>query len=110
MTNDDNDDDVNDGDFPDTLGEILGATFMATPALNLDLTFAAADSNVDFHRTPLLSSLFHLPRPLTSPKTREFQAQLLHYFSKSDNKSNHHHLLLLLLLRSPPDSQEFLLS
>jgi len=26
-----------------------------------------------------------------SSKTREFQTQLLHYFSKSDNKSNHHH-------------------
>jgi len=25
-------------------------------------------------------------------KTREFQTQLLHYFSKSDNKSNHHQL------------------
>ena len=24
-------------------------------------------------------------------KTREIQTQLLHYFSKSDNKSNHHH-------------------
>jgi len=24
-------------------------------------------------------------------KTREFQTQLLHNFSKSDNKSNHHH-------------------
>ena len=24
-------------------------------------------------------------------KTREFQTQLLHYFSKSDNKSNHHY-------------------
>jgi len=24
-------------------------------------------------------------------KTKEFQTQLLHYFSKSDNKSNHHH-------------------
>jgi len=24
-------------------------------------------------------------------KTREFQTQLLHYFSKSNNKSNHHH-------------------
>ena len=28
-------------------------------------------------------------------KTKEFQTQLLHYFSKSDNKSNHHHLLRL---------------
>jgi len=27
----------------------------------------------------------------TLTKTREFQTQLLHYFSKSDNKSNHHH-------------------
>jgi len=26
-------------------------------------------------------------------KTREFQTQLLHYFSKSDNKSNHHHVV-----------------
>jgi len=25
-------------------------------------------------------------------KTREFQTQLLHYFSKGDNKSNHYHL------------------
>jgi hypothetical protein len=24
-------------------------------------------------------------------ETREFQTQVLHYFSKSDNKSNHHH-------------------
>jgi len=29
-------------------------------------------------------------------KTREFQTQLLHYFSKSDNKSNHHHNVLLM--------------
>jgi len=28
---------------------------------------------------------------MNSQKTREFQTQLLHYFSKSDNKSNHHH-------------------
>jgi len=27
----------------------------------------------------------------THTKTREFQTQLLHYFSRSDNKSNHHH-------------------
>jgi len=30
--------------------------------------------------------------------SREFQTQLLHYFSKSDNKSNHHHCLLPFLL------------
>jgi len=28
-------------------------------------------------------------------KTREFQTQLQHYFSKSDNKSNYHHLHLV---------------
>jgi len=37
LTDNDNDDDANDGDFPDTLGEILSAPFMATPALDLDL-------------------------------------------------------------------------
>jgi len=29
---------------------------------------------------------------LPSTRTREFQTQLLRFFSKSDNKSNHHHL------------------
>ena len=35
-------------------------------------------------------------------KTREFQTQLLHYFSKSKNKSNHHRIArsVLLLLSS----------
>jgi len=33
-------------------------------------------------------------------KIREFQTQLLHYFSKSDNKSNHHHVKVMT-----PDSQ-----
>jgi hypothetical protein len=28
-------------------------------------------------------------------KTREFQTQLLHYFSKGDNKSNHHQIEIL---------------
>ena len=32
---------------------------------------------------------------ISTEKTREFQTQLLHYFSKSDNKSNHHHAGLL---------------
>jgi len=32
LTDNDNDYDANDGDFPDTLGEILGAPFMASPA------------------------------------------------------------------------------
>jgi len=50
--------DANDGDFPDTLGEILDATFLASPVLDVDLAFGAADSNVDFNRTPVLSVLF----------------------------------------------------
>jgi len=64
---DDNDDDADDGDFDDTLGEILGASFMATPSLDLDLAFGAVDSNVDPARTYLLSPLFPLPPPLASP-------------------------------------------
>ena len=46
MTNDNNDD-ANDGAFNDTLGKILGASFMATPSFNLHLAFGAVDSNVN---------------------------------------------------------------
>jgi len=34
MTDDDNDDDANDGDFSDALREILGATFIPSPFLS----------------------------------------------------------------------------
>ena len=44
---DDNDDNADDGDFDDTLGEILGASFMGTTSLDLDLAFGAVDSNVE---------------------------------------------------------------
>jgi len=47
-------------DFPDTLGEIPSATFMALPVLDLHLAFGATDSNIDFDRNSLLS-------PLSSP-------------------------------------------
>ena len=47
-------DDADDGDFPDTLKEILGASFIATPTLNFDDAVSAVDSNVNFNRTPLL--------------------------------------------------------
>jgi hypothetical protein len=50
-----------DCDFPDTLGEILGASCMATPALDLDGAFGTVDSFVDFNRTPLLSLPFPSP-------------------------------------------------
>ena len=67
LTDNDNDYDANDGDFPDTLGEILGAPFMASPALDFDHAFGAADSNVDFDRTHLLSPPSPLPPSLASP-------------------------------------------
>jgi len=54
------DDDADDGNFDDTLGEILGASFRVTPSLDLDLAFGAVDSNVDLACTHLLS----LPSPL----------------------------------------------
>jgi hypothetical protein len=82
MTNNDNDDDANDNDFDETLGEILGASFMTTPSLDLELAFGAVDSNVDLDRTHLFSPL----SPLSSP------------------------LLLLLLLGSPSEIQKFSLS
>jgi len=53
----DDDVDVDDGDFDDTLDEIPGDSFMATPSFDLDLAFGAIDSNVDFDRTHLLSSI-----------------------------------------------------
>jgi len=40
-------------------------------------------------------------------KTREFQTQLLHYFSKSDNKSNHHHEIPHLNFTPPPIISDF---
>ena len=54
---DDNDDNADDGDFDDTLGEIFGASFMATTSLDLDFASGAVDSNVDLARTHLLSTL-----------------------------------------------------
>jgi len=63
---DDNDDDAHDGNFDDTLSEILGASFRVTPSLDLDLAFGAVDSNVDLACTHLLSPPSPLPPPLPS--------------------------------------------
>jgi len=60
-------DDADDDDFLDTLGEILGALFMTTPSLDLDLAFGTVESNVDIDRTPLIPPLSPSPPPLTSP-------------------------------------------
>jgi len=61
--------DANDSDFAHTPAKILGASFMATPAFDLDGAFGAVDSTVDFDYisppspTPLPTS-FSLPIPL----------------------------------------------
>ena len=84
ITDDDNDDNANNDDFPGTLGAILGAPFMATAVLDLDLAFGVVAFEVVDHT--LL--LFPLPSfPLHSPL-----------------------LFHLLLLGSPPEIQDFSLS
>jgi len=83
MTDHNNDGD--DGNFDDTLSEILGTSSRVETPPDLDLAFGAADVNIDRACTSLLSPLStsHLPPPL---------------------------LLLLLLLGSPSEIQEFSLS
>jgi len=66
MTND-NDNDVNDGIFDDTLCEILGASSRVATSLDLELVFGAVDVNVDLACTSLLSPHSPLPPPIASP-------------------------------------------
>jgi len=80
---DDNNDDGDDGNFDDTLSEILGTSSRVATTLDLDLAFGAVDVNVDLACTSLHSPTSHLPSPP---------------------------LLLLLLLGSPSEIQEFSLS
>jgi len=63
---DDNDDDADDGNFDDTLGEILGASSRVATSLDLDLAFGAVDSNLDSlaHHFSLHSPPSPLPSPL----------------------------------------------
>jgi len=60
-------DDVDVGNFDDTLSEILGPSFRVATSPDLDLAFAAVDVNVDLACTSLLSPLSHLPPPISSP-------------------------------------------
>ena len=85
MKDDEIDDDADEDDFNDTHGEALGASFRATPSLDLDLLFGAVDYN---------STSIALPFSLHSPST-PLPLPLL---------------LLLLLLGSPSKIQEFSLS
>ena len=66
---DDNNDNVDDGNFDDTLSEMIGTSsrVATSPAADLDLAFGAVDVNVDLACTSLLSPLSHLPPPISSP-------------------------------------------
>jgi len=83
MTDDDNDDHADDDDFDDTLGEILIASFMATPSFDLDLAFGTVHSNINLDRTRLLSSLPSLLPPLTSPPSSAAAGEPIKKFSLS---------------------------
>ena len=64
---DDNNDDVDAGNFDDTLSEILGTSSRVATSPDLDLAFGAVDVNVDLACTSLLSPLSHLPSLTSSP-------------------------------------------
>ena len=64
---DDNNDDGDDGNFDDTLSEILSTSSRVATSPDLDLAFGAVDVNVDRACTSLLSPLSHLPPPTSSP-------------------------------------------
>ena len=68
MTDDKIEYDADEDDFDDTHGEALGASFRATPSLNLNLLFGAVDPNVNLSRPALLSPLSPLPLPLGAYK------------------------------------------
>ena len=64
---DDNNYKGDDGNFDDTLSEILGTSSRVATSPDLDLGFGAIDVNVDLTYTSLLSPLSHLPPPISSP-------------------------------------------
>ena len=65
---DNNNDDGDDGNFDDTLSEILGTSSRVATSPDLGLAFGAVDVNVDRAcGTSLLSPLSHLPPPTSSP-------------------------------------------
>ena len=64
---DDNNDDGDDGNFDDTLSEILSTSSRVATSPDLDLAFGAVNVNVNLACTSLLSPLSHLPPPISSP-------------------------------------------
>ena len=61
------DDDDDDGNFVDTLSEILGSSSKVTTSLDLDLVYDTVDATVDRVCTSLLSPLSHFSPPISSP-------------------------------------------
>ena len=59
--------DDDDGNFVDTLSEILGSSSKVTTSLGLDLAFDTVDATVDRTCTSLLSPLSHFSPPISSP-------------------------------------------
>ena len=64
---DDNNDVGDDGNFDDTLSEILGTSSRVATSSDLDLAFGAVNVNVNLACTSLFSPLSHLPPPTSSP-------------------------------------------
>ena len=60
-------DNVDVGNFDDTLSEIVGPSSRVATSPDLDLAFGTVDVNVDLACTSLLSPLSHLPPPISSP-------------------------------------------
>ena len=63
----DNNDDVDDGNFDDTLSEILGTSSRVATSPDLDLAFGAVHVTDGLSCTSLLSPLSPLPPPITPP-------------------------------------------
>ena len=94
---DNNNDDVKDGNFDDTLSEILGTSSRVTTSLDLDLAFGAVDVNVNLACTSLLSPLSHLPPPISSPSS-SVAFWGAHLRSRSFHYHNHLFPLLVVVL------------
>ena len=77
MTTDDNNDDADVGNFDDTLSEILGVSSRVATSLDLDLAFGAVDVNDDLAYASLLSPLYPLPPPITSPPPSPVPRELI---------------------------------
>ena len=60
-------DNGDDGNFVDTLSEILSSSSKVTTSLDLGLAFGTVDATVDRACTSLLAPLSHFSPPIFSP-------------------------------------------